>query len=65
MASLPKDFTKDTRKMRDIQQYKITSADIRLEKILKLISKFNNDETFAEWGVSIDTNPANALFFLR
>ncbi len=45
--------------MRDIQQYKITSADIRLEKILKLISKFNNDETFAEWGVSIDTNPAN------
>lgn len=28
-ASLPKDFTKDVNKMRDIQGYKITSAEER------------------------------------
>ena len=32
-ANLPPDFTRDTRKMREIQQYKITSAQERMEKI--------------------------------
>lgn len=46
-ASLPKDFTKDVNKMRDIQQYKITSAEERKQKILKLVAKFLKDETLA------------------
>jgi len=45
-ASLPKDFTKDLQKMRDLQPYKITSAEERRKKILKLISKFMVEETF-------------------
>lgn len=39
-AHLPKNFTSDTFKMRDIQPYKITSAEERKKKILKLIAKF-------------------------
>ena len=39
-ASLPNDFTKDRQKMRDIQDYKICGAEIRMQKIQKLISKF-------------------------
>ena len=60
-ASLPKDFTRDTRKMRDLQGYKITSAATRLEKIRKLVDKFNLDETFEEWGVATDCAPADVL----
>lgn len=46
-ASLPKDFTSDAFKMRELQPYKITSAEERKKKILKLVSKFLNDEVFA------------------
>lgn len=42
--------------MRDIQHYKICAPDERMQKILKLISKFKDDETFANWGVKVDTN---------
>lgn len=46
-ASLPKDFTRDTFKMREIQKYKICSPEQRKEKILRLVAKFTVDETFA------------------
>lgn len=54
-ASLPDNFTRDTYKMRELQQYKITSAEKRKEKIEKLIMKFGNDQTFLQWGVEIST----------
>lgn len=52
-ASLPKDFTKDVMKMRDLQKYKITSAEERKKKILKLISKFMDDEVFDQWNMTV------------
>lgn len=52
-ASLPPDFTKDQFKMRDIQEYRISSANARRQKIMKLAAKFANDETFNQWKVSL------------
>ena len=52
-AHLPKDFTKDVMKMRDLQTFKITSAEERRKKILKLISKFTNDEIFDQWSLNV------------
>jgi len=49
-ASLPKNFTSDTYKMRELQPYKITSAEERKKKILKLNAKFKVDEVFEQWG---------------
>lgn len=54
-ASLPPDFTRDQYKMRQIQDYKISGPEKRMEKINKLITKFQNDPTFQQWGVKIDT----------
>ena len=68
-ASLPDDFTKDNNKMRDLQQYKITSAQARKDKIEKLVMKFGDDQTFKMWGVEIEskqvlkTTPASSPFF--
>jgi hypothetical protein len=45
-ASLPPDFTRDQYKMRQIQDYKISGPNKRMEKINKLITKFQNDPTF-------------------
>jgi len=39
-ASLPEGFTRDAFKMSKIQNYKITSADERKKKILKLVQDF-------------------------
>lgn len=52
-ASLPENFTKDTFKMRELQGYKITSAEERKKKILKLIQKFMQDDVFDQWGVKV------------
>lgn len=57
-ASLPPNFTSDTYKMREIQPYKITCAEERKKKILKLVSKFINDETLEKWGVQMQQNMA-------
>lgn len=54
-ANLPPDFTRDTRKMREIQQYKITSAQERMEKINQIVAKFQDDEEFARWGIALQT----------
>lgn len=51
---MPEDFTKDTFKMRQIQQYKITSAEERKQKILKLVAKFAMDETLSKWGINMN-----------
>jgi hypothetical protein len=51
-ASLPKDFTKDAFKMRQIQPYKIQLADNRMKKILKLVAEFgltDRIKIFREW----------------
>lgn len=53
-ASLPPDFTRDTFKMRELQKFRIVSANDRKVKILKLVEKFIVDETLQEWGISMD-----------
>ena len=58
-ASLPKDFTKDFRKAQDIQPYKITSADKRLAKIMKIVRDFQNDSQFEKWGIEMSQEPIN------
>jgi hypothetical protein len=55
-ASLPPDFTKDQRKMRAIQDYKLVTAQKRLERINKMISMFTNDQTLQDWGVEVNGN---------
>ena len=54
-ASLPKNFTRNFRDQQVLQQVKLNSAQKRLLLIEKLLSKFREDQTFAEWGVTIDT----------
>jgi hypothetical protein len=54
-ANLPPDFTKDQRKMRDIQAYKLVTAQKRLERICKMITKFQDDATLKEWGVEVNS----------
>lgn len=39
-ASLPKNFTKDSRKMKDLQDFKISNPDERFNRINSLIEKF-------------------------
>ena len=58
-ASLPKNFTKDQRKMRDLQQYKINDPNQRKRKILNLVSKFADDATFRSWGIQMEQNLMN------
>ena len=58
-ASLPENFTKDAFKMRDLQKYRITSAEKRKEKIIKLISKFINDEVLEVFGFNVEHNMAD------
>ena len=41
--------------MRDIQSYKICGAEQRMQKIMRLIAKFQDDETFSTWGVKVNT----------
>ena len=53
-VNLPENFTQDSFKMRELQPYKITSAQKRKEKILKLIHKFKDDPTFGAWGVEVE-----------
>jgi hypothetical protein len=48
-ASLPEDFTKDARKMRDIDGYKIKNPQDRYNRIATLINKLFNHPEFTAW----------------
>lgn len=54
-ASLPKDFTKDTRKMRDLQAYKVNGPEQRFYRISSLINKLQENEVMNEWGINVNT----------
>jgi hypothetical protein len=53
VASLPKDFTRDTRAMRDIQAYKISAPDDRYKRISKLMLKLKENDEFKRWQISV------------
>lgn len=56
VASLPQDFTKDARKMRDLQKYKISNPNDRFDRISKLLSRLVMNEVFEEWGLRVQQN---------
>jgi len=45
-AALPDNFTKDARKMRDIDEYKIKSPNERFERILDVVNRIFNAAEF-------------------
>lgn len=55
-ASLPKNFTRNQRDQQTLQDVKLNSAQKRFELINRLIQKFQNDETFQQWGVTVDNS---------
>lgn len=56
VASLPKDFTKDARKMRDLHTYKISGPNERFERIQKLLGKLGDSDVFDEWSLKVNQN---------
>jgi len=42
--------------MRSIQEYKLVTAQKRLERIQRMTAMFQNDQTLAQWGVEVDSN---------
>ena len=42
--------------MRELQEYKLVTAQKRLDRICKMIAMFQNDKTLSQWGVEVDGN---------
>lgn len=55
-ASLPKDFTKDTRRVRNLQACKIANPDERFNRISNLILKLKDNEEFDKWNLKVQDN---------
>jgi hypothetical protein len=53
-ASLPEDFTRDARKMRDIDGYKIKNPQDRYDRVVALVNKFFNHPEFTAWQIELD-----------
>lgn len=53
-ASLPDDFTKDARKMRDIDAYKIKNPQERFDRICALVNKLFSHPEFTAWQIGLD-----------
>ena len=43
--------------MRTIQPFKIADANTRLERIMNMMAKFQNNNVLEEWKVEIQANP--------
>ena len=50
-ASLPEDFTRDARKMRELSEYKISHPDQRFNRISDFMLKLQKNEEFKQWGL--------------
>jgi len=46
-ASLPENFTSDSRKMKDLQEYKISNPTDRFERIANVLNRIANMPEFA------------------
>ena len=57
-ASLPENFTKDTFKMRDLQNYKISNPQQRVERISLALNHLQSNEIFEENKFRIEANMA-------
>ena len=58
-ASLPKDFTKDAQKMRNLQNYKVMNPRDRYQRIYDIIQKIKENPIFKEWDVNLHSEFAN------
>jgi hypothetical protein len=55
-ASLPKDFTKDVRRVRNLQGCKIANPDDRFNRISGLINKLKDNDEFVKWNLKVQDN---------
>lgn len=52
-ASLPDNFTSDSRKMKDLQEYKISNPTDRFERIATVLSRISNMPEFAQFEIKL------------
>jgi hypothetical protein len=50
-ASLPKDFTKDAKRMKALQNYKLNNPGQRYERIIKLMHELTSHAEIEKWGI--------------
>jgi hypothetical protein len=55
-ASLPKDFTKDGNKMRDLRTHMITDPIDRYYRINNLIEHFAKANVLSDWQIKVNEN---------
>ena len=55
-ASLPENFTSDSRKMRDLQEHKISHPEQRFKRIIDVINKLMIAEEFKQFEVEMKAN---------
>lgn len=55
-ASLPKDFTKDAGKMRDLRTYMITEPGHRYERISEMVEQFTKAQYLDDWKLGMNPN---------
>lgn len=54
-AALPENFTSDSRKMKDLQDYKISGPTERFERLAKVLSRIVNMSEFAQFEIKLKT----------
>jgi hypothetical protein len=54
-AALPENFTSDPRKMKDLQEYKISNPTDRFERIATVLSRIANMPEFAQFEIKLGT----------
>jgi len=54
-CALPDNFTTDSKKMRDIDEYKIKNPVDRFDRISKVLSRISNQKEFAEFDIKLST----------
>jgi hypothetical protein len=52
-ASLPDNFTSDSRKMKDLQEYKISNPTDRFERIATVLNRISNMPEFAQFEIKL------------
>ena len=55
-ANLPKNFTKDSRKMRNIDGYKIKDPLERYERIGRIVEQIESENTLQQWNLKLFPN---------
>jgi hypothetical protein len=57
-AALPKDFTKDAFKMRELHNFKISNPDERAQRIGNLMDVLGKNEVYSNWNIKAAPNMA-------